>query len=316
MVAPLVSIIINNYNYADFLAAAIESALGQSYTPVEVLVVDDGSTDSSRQIIARYGSRILPVLKTNGGQASAFNFGIAASHGEIICFLDSDDLFHRDKVKEVVGIFEGVEDTSKPLFVSHRLELVDAWGVARAGLLGGKSNGPLNLYTYAKRYGFTYPPSGPTTGISLNRVLARRIFPIPEGGLKVGADDFVRRAASLIADCHAIGKVLGRYRVHENNRWHGTADEKIGPAEHIEQLERYLNNLLVENNLEPVISFRNSMYYCVYLAEKGQWSALSKHVVRAFLRHPDLHTVRFMYLLARNVFRKDGREPSERAQIN
>jgi glycosyltransferase involved in cell wall biosynthesis len=279
MVAPLVSIIINNYNYADFLAAAIESALGQSYTPVEVLVVDDGSTDSSRQIIARYGSRILPVLKTNGGQASAFNFGIAASHGEIICFLDSDDLFHRDKVKEVVGIFEGVEDTSKPLFVSHRLELVDAWGAARAGLLGGKSNGPLNLYSYAKRYGFTYAPS-------------------------------------LIADCHAIGKVLGRYRIHENNRWHGTADEKIGPAEHIEQLEMYLNNLLVENNLEPVISFRNSMYYCVYLSEKGQWSALSKHMARAFLRHPNLHTVKFMCLLARNVFRKDGREPSGRAQIN
>src|SRR5207248_11792671 len=85
---PLVSILINNYNYGRFLRDAIDSALRQTYTNTEVIVVDDGSTDDSRQIIAGYGSRIVPVLKENGVQASAFNAGFAASKGQWICFLD------------------------------------------------------------------------------------------------------------------------------------------------------------------------------------------------------------------------------------
>ena len=78
---PLVSIIVNNYNYERFVAQAIESALQQTYSPVEVIVVDDGSVDHSREIIQGYGGRIQPVLKENGGQASALNAGFAASRG-------------------------------------------------------------------------------------------------------------------------------------------------------------------------------------------------------------------------------------------
>src|SRR5688572_29854944 len=88
---PLVSVIVNNYNYGRFLAQAIDSALSQDYPRLEVIVVDDGSTDDSREIIARYGSKISPVLKANGGQASAFNAGFNASRGDVVIFLDSDD---------------------------------------------------------------------------------------------------------------------------------------------------------------------------------------------------------------------------------
>src|SRR5215211_5807628 len=88
--APLVSIIITSYNYARFLPAAIESALAQCYPQIEVLVVDDGSTDSSREIIAQYQSRnrVVPVLKEHGGEASAMNAGFARSQGAIVIFLD------------------------------------------------------------------------------------------------------------------------------------------------------------------------------------------------------------------------------------
>ncbi len=74
---PLVSILINNYNYGRFLSKAIDSALNQEYQNIEVIVVDDGSTDDSRKIIESYGERIKPVLKENGGQASAFNAGFS-----------------------------------------------------------------------------------------------------------------------------------------------------------------------------------------------------------------------------------------------
>lgn len=87
----LVSIIVNNYNYGRFLKEAVDSALNQTYPSTEVIVVDDGSTDNSRDIIAAYGNQILPVLKENGGQASAFNAGFRVSHGEVVLFLDSDD---------------------------------------------------------------------------------------------------------------------------------------------------------------------------------------------------------------------------------
>src|SRR6188768_2225570 len=104
---PLVSIVIDNYNYARFLRAAVDSALAQAYPRVEVVVVDDGSTDDSREVIARYGDRISAVFKPNGGQASAFNAGFAASHGDLVLFLDSDDVLLPSAVAAAADVFAG-----------------------------------------------------------------------------------------------------------------------------------------------------------------------------------------------------------------
>src|SRR5262249_35043848 len=98
MPKPLVSVIINNYNYERFVGDAIASALDQSYERKEVIVVDDGSTDGSRSVIQGYAKRLVVVSKANGGQASAFNAGFAKSRGEIICFLDADDVFLPNKL--------------------------------------------------------------------------------------------------------------------------------------------------------------------------------------------------------------------------
>ncbi|HEY9596457.1 MAG TPA: glycosyltransferase family A protein, partial [Cyanophyceae cyanobacterium] len=119
---PLVSILINNYNYEPFLKKAIDSALNQTYSSIEVIVVDDGSTDNSREVISRYGDKIIPVFKENGGQASAFNAGFAASQGDIICFLDSDDLFLPEKVTDVV---QACGDREEVGWCFHQLKLVD-----------------------------------------------------------------------------------------------------------------------------------------------------------------------------------------------
>src|SRR5579863_1287385 len=100
-----VSIIINNYNYGRFLREAIDSALCQDYPNTEVVVVDDGSDDYSRDIILSYGDRVRPVLKENGGQASALNAGAAVSQGDVICFLDSDDIFYPEKVSKILEAF-------------------------------------------------------------------------------------------------------------------------------------------------------------------------------------------------------------------
>ena len=107
---PLVSILINNYNYAAFLAEAIDSAIDRTYENIEVIVVDDGSTDNSREIIAGYGNKVIPIIKENGGQASTFNAGFDKSKGDIICFLDADDLFLSNKIEKIVSIFNKYSD--------------------------------------------------------------------------------------------------------------------------------------------------------------------------------------------------------------
>src|SRR5215831_17269700 len=129
MFQPFVSIIINNYNYARFVGDAILSALDQSYERMEVIVVDDGSSDGSRSIIENYAKDIVVVWKTNEGQASAFNAGFAKSSGEIICLLDADDLFLPNKIEKIVRAYR---DAAVGWCV-HPLQAVNASGLPIAG---------------------------------------------------------------------------------------------------------------------------------------------------------------------------------------
>ncbi|WP_295532790.1 glycosyltransferase [uncultured Thioclava sp.] len=93
MTSPLISVIINNYNYGAFLARAVQSALDQRDVHAEVIVVDDGSSDDSRAVINSFGDQIVAVFQANAGQAAAINTGVRYSKGEILCFLDADDWF-------------------------------------------------------------------------------------------------------------------------------------------------------------------------------------------------------------------------------
>jgi len=92
---PVVSIVINNFNYARFLAQSIDSGLAQTWPHTEVVVVDDASHDGSSTVIRRYGDRVVPVLQDrNGGQGAAVNAGFARSRGDIVIFLDADDYLY------------------------------------------------------------------------------------------------------------------------------------------------------------------------------------------------------------------------------
>jgi len=101
--SPLVSIIIPTYNYARYLRHAIDSALNQSYSNIEVIVVDDGSTDDTQQLLAEYGEKIRNVLQVNQGASAARNRGIREACGEYIAFLDADDTYRKDNITEKVN---------------------------------------------------------------------------------------------------------------------------------------------------------------------------------------------------------------------
>jgi glycosyltransferase involved in cell wall biosynthesis len=242
----LVTILINNYNYGRFLGDAIDSALNQTYRNLEVIVVDDGSTDDSREIIASYGNRIISVLKENGGQASALNAGFAASHGQIICLLDSDDSFDAHKVESVLPYCH------PGAMVYHPLRLEPGPGVFAPYVK------PANFYRFARQYRFVPYIGSPTSGLVIHRELALRLMPLPTQHVLSCADDFIVRAAGLIGEVISIPDMLGNYRVHGENAWYGTRAPKS--REFIGELEIYLNQKLVEAGKAPVLDFYRSLF--------------------------------------------------------
>jgi glycosyltransferase involved in cell wall biosynthesis len=102
---PCVSVVIPTWNRAEWVRDAIDSVLAQDYPRLEVVVVDDGSTDATPEVVRRYGSQVRYIRQANGGAASARNRGIAEATGEFVAFLDSDDLFLPGKLTEQVREF-------------------------------------------------------------------------------------------------------------------------------------------------------------------------------------------------------------------
>src|SRR5262245_11344519 len=98
-VGPLVSTIIPSYNRAGFVIAAVESALAQTYEKQEIIVIDDGSTDQTKQRLERYAKKIRYVYQENQVVAAARNTGVRVSRGEWFAFLDADDLWSPDKLE-------------------------------------------------------------------------------------------------------------------------------------------------------------------------------------------------------------------------
>lgn len=218
---PLVSIIINNYNYARFLADAINSALNQTYASIEVIVVDDGSTDNSREIISDYGKQIVPVLKENGGQASAFNAGFAASTGDIICILDADDLFMPEKVAQIVNVFEKYQDIS---WCFHRLRYTDAKTGALLQLSYETGSRLCDFRADIKKGRLPFKPPA-TSGLCFKRPLLQQILPMPEI-IAITSDNYLKFIAAALSKGYFLDEQLAILRVHGNNRYTGRTNNQ------------------------------------------------------------------------------------------
>ncbi len=214
---PVVSVIINNYNYARFLRAAIDSALAQSYPNTEVIVVDDGSTDDSPAILASYGPRIHPVLQANGGQGAAFNAGFARSRGAYVVFLDADDLLHPDAVAQIVAAFSRAPQASR---VQYRLAIVDAAGAATGATHPPSTvaipQGDLQRATLL--FGDDIPWL-PTSGNAFAATVLRQILPMPTAPYRICADYYLSNLSPLYGTVVAVDAPLGSYRLHGSNHF-------------------------------------------------------------------------------------------------
>lgn len=210
--SPPVSIIINNYNYGRYLGEAIESALSQSHPGVEVVVVDDGSTDDSREVMAGFGGRIRPLLRENGGQAAALNSGLEIATGEVIFFLDSDDILEPEAVAEVMKVWRpGV------VKVQFLLDVIDGEGRPRGSRFPPDNGLPGDVRDLILSMG-TYPSTG-TTGNAFARSALTRLMPVPEERWRRQPDSYLILLIPFLGEALWLDRVLGRYRSHGANQW-------------------------------------------------------------------------------------------------
>jgi glycosyltransferase involved in cell wall biosynthesis len=211
--AMLVTIVINNYNYDRFITEAIDSALNQSYPHIEVIVVDDGSTDHSREIITGYGDQITPIFQANGKQGAALNNGFAASQGEIVIFLDSDDYLLPMAVEQIVAVWQ--PGVSK---VHYRLQVIDGEGKATGTCIPTTTAQLASGQVWQDLIQTSGYVSTCMSGNAYSRQALTHVFPIP-AEYKTTADDYLMISTPFYGELVAIQDPLAVYRIHTSNQW-------------------------------------------------------------------------------------------------
>ncbi len=251
---PRISVIVNNYNYGHLLPEAIESVLAQTTRDMELIVVDDGSTDGSAKFLDRYDGRARIILQENCGQAGAINRGVTESNGDYLCFLDSDDWWAPGKLTAVAAAFDADPAVS---LVYHRLQPVDAAGrpilrpIPRA-LCSGDIAPRL-----ARSAGWW--PFPMTSAVAVRRSTWDMAGPIPEE-FRISADAWLVGIQPFLGWVKALPRPLGYYRIHSNN-WFRAADDPQMLRRRIAhwELTVQLSNAFLAQRREPLLRLEDHL---------------------------------------------------------
>lgn len=234
-----VSVIISNYNYGKYIAEAIESVLAQTYQNFELIIVDDGSIDYSKDVIDQYynnyPSIIKPVYKENGGQGSAFNAGYKIATGEVIAFLDSDDYWYENKLQRAVQYHLDGYD-----IVEHSLNINNE----ACRWVKNKDEAQKLIEEHG-----IFSSFGETSSLSFKRSILDKVFPIPEEQLKICSETYVIYAAlHYTPKIKTLNEVLTFYRVHGNNHWYNNMNRD---ENHFRKFIYLINGKLIANGEKP-----------------------------------------------------------------
>ncbi len=220
---PHVSVIMANYNYGRYLGDAINSVIEQTYPRIEIIVVDDGSTDDSREILMSYGDQIHTIFKSNGGQGSCFNTGFAASSGAIICFLDADELFCPSKVSELFGIFQCHK------YIGSCFHEISGFGDSGGSFPLGKMtrSGELDFRSDARKGRMPFIPTA-TSALSFRRSLLDQFLPVPEAQpIPIAEDNYLKWADLALAPTYFLADALAQQRIHGANWYTDRKDQLV-----------------------------------------------------------------------------------------
>src|SRR5215467_7562443 len=227
MNALVFTVFIDTYNYGHFIEEAIDSVLSQNFPmdQVEILVVDDGSTDDTKERVLKYGDRIRYFYKPNGGQASAFNLGFRHARGEIVALLDADDVWLPDKLKRV---HEAVKQNPAVGMIYHQLFWWD----------GANSAGPdrhfiaVSGHVPDSRRALLQYPIASSSCLAFRRAALEELPPVPET-LRSQADAYLTALIIFLAPVVAVSEYLGKYRLHGKNLFQtNVEDASPGQIEH------------------------------------------------------------------------------------
>lgn len=211
-----VDTVITNHNYGRFLEAAIESALAQTRSGVRVIVVDDGSSDGSHEVLKRFEDRVEVVFKEHGGQASALNVGIGRCEGGVLLLLDADDILRPQVADRVADVFAADDDLVK---VQFRMAVIDAegqpTGVTKPSGHLLPPTGDARRAELAFPFDLTWLPGG---GTAFRTAAVRDLLPIPETDYpRCGADWYLVHLGALSGSSAALDEVCAEYRIHGSN---------------------------------------------------------------------------------------------------
>ncbi len=231
---------INNFNYGHYLAEAVNSAFSQSVPFDEVIVVDDGSNDTSREILSaleRRYHKLKVIYKDNGGQLSAFSKGLAESTGDIIYFLDSDDIYKPDYVEKTAGVYQQRPEVGYVFTGRHLFGLVDK--------VDHPAEEELDLgYSAALLATSGAWIGGSTSCVSMRRSTLELLLPAEEvePWCHINADLCLALGSSLSGvKKYCIPEQLIGYRVHGQNRYYGKSEDSAG-----KYMRRFSTEMLIE----------------------------------------------------------------------
>jgi glycosyltransferase involved in cell wall biosynthesis len=223
MAKPFLSVLIDTYNHERFIEQAILSVLAQDVAESEreIIVVDDGSTDRTPEIVRRFEPRVRLIRKPNGGQASAFNTGIPACSGEAITFLDGDDWWAPGKLQAMGQVF--TTDSAVGL-IGHGIVESFENGVERTVAPGKAERFRLDSLAAARAFRLRKTYLG-TSRMALRANVAREILPVPEA-LVIEADEYLFTMAAAVSDAVILREALCHYRLHSGSLYLAAGSNK------------------------------------------------------------------------------------------
>ena len=220
---PFVSVLIDTYNHERFIEAAVTSVLSQDFpaSQREILVVDDGSTDRTPEILRKFEGQLRILRKPNGGQASAFNYATPQCAGEIVAFLDGDDYWAPAKLTAVVGAFNANPEVG---LIGHGITEVLPNGTLRSELLREQPQFRIDSVAGARTFRFRRSFLG-TSRMAYRSEILRRIGPVPES-LVFEADEYLFTLAGFFADVLILRESLTFYRLHGANLFQSSGKDE------------------------------------------------------------------------------------------
>src|SRR5882762_831851 len=277
MTTPFVSVLIDTYNHERFIEEAIQSVLSQDFpaSEREILVVDDGSTDRTPEILRKFASQIRVLRKPNGGQASAFNHGIPECRGELIAFLDADDWWAPDKLTRVTNAMAAEPEVG---FVGHGIITVFPDGAQTTEVLRDgfcfQANELSGALLFRRRGAFMG-----TSRMTVRRDLLLRIGPVPTE-ICIQADEYIYTLASVLMPMRILPEALTYYRVHADNAFHmlNADSEKLRRKQQsLSILAKTLSLRLAEFGIDPrvrkvLLAYTEGSAEQLRLARDGGWS--------------------------------------------